>query len=94
MADDVQFSAGWEALVLDAGRPLVKQAQKAIVDDMLRLVPRDTGELADSIKAYSTTGHRFRIKVGTDHWAPVEYGTRHQAAQPYIRPSVYKKRSL
>jgi hypothetical protein len=92
--DDVQFSPDWDLQVMKAARPLMRKVLQDVADDMLRTVPRDTGELADSINPYATSGNRYRIKIGTDHWVHVEYGTRYMAAQPYIRPSVYKKRSL
>lgn len=38
-----------------------------------RLCPVDEGDLRDSIKAYPELG---RVEVGTDHWAPTEYGSR------------------
>jgi HK97 gp10 family phage protein len=94
MADDVQFDANWEDAVLKASRPLMRRVTRAIASDMLRLVPRDTGELANSIEEEEAGDDRYRVTVGTDHWAHVEYGTRHQTAQPFIRPAFLKKRSL
>lgn len=91
---DVVFDPDWEEQALQATKPAMRRIQEEAFKDMLAIVPRDTGELADSGKAYITSGHRYRIKFGTDHWAPQEYGTKHQTAQSFMRPAVYRKRSL
>ncbi len=76
-------------LIDERGERLVGQ----IADDMRRLVPVDTGALRSSIEDtyVDPTGV---ITVGTDYWRYVEYGTRYMDAQPYIRPALYRKRSL
>jgi hypothetical protein len=47
----------------------------AVERDANRKVPVDTGELASSIHSLHT-GDTGRVFVGTDHWAPTEYGSR------------------
>lgn len=94
MADDVQFSADWEDQVLRASRPIMRRAVAEIFGDMLRAVPRDTGELADSGETKELSKNRYQISFGTDHCLPVEFGTRYMAAQPFMRPALYRKRSL
>lgn len=94
MADDVEFSPDWEQAVLKASHPLMRRVNQEIFQDMLRLVPRRTGELADSGKAYTAGNHRYRIRFTAAHWVHVEYGTRFMAAQPFIRPAFLKKREL
>lgn len=42
-----------------------------VAADARRFVPVDTGELRASIRV---SGHQ--VWVGTDHWAPTEYGSR------------------
>jgi HK97 gp10 family phage protein len=93
MADDVRFDANWDDAVLKASRPLMRRAVAEIFGDMLRAVPRDTGELADSGDTQES-GDTYRISFGTDHCLPVEFGTRYMAAQPFMRPALYRKRSL
>jgi HK97 gp10 family phage protein len=56
-----------------------------------RLCPVDTGRLRSSITA--TRGRDGRgpyVAIGTNvQYAPfVEFGTRHQRAQPYLRPAL------
>lgn len=91
---DVQWEPDWEQQALREARPAMRRINHAIASDMLRLVPRKTGELADSIEEQEVGDDRYRVKFGTDHWEPNEYGTRHMAAQPYARPAFYKKREL
>lgn len=64
-----------------------------VAGDMRRLVPIDTGLLQSTIEDITVDG-RGVISVGTDYWEPVEYGTSHMDAQPFIRPAVYRKREL
>lgn len=52
-----------------------------IADDARRGCPIDTLELHNSIDTAYTPGVGY-VKVGTDHWAPVEYG----AVDHIIRP--------
>jgi len=47
-----------------------------IADDMRHGVPVDTGELHDSIETKFPRPGVGRVEVGTDHWAPTEYGSR------------------
>lgn len=66
-----------------------------VVDDigrtMKRLVPVDTGALRDSIEWITVDG-RGVISVGTEYWEYVEFGTSKMAAQPFIRPALYRSR--
>lgn len=62
-----------------------------ITDDMRRMVPVDTGALLESIDSIHEGLHGL-ITVGTDYWEFVEYGTSRMAAQPFIRPAIYRER--
>lgn len=51
--------------------------------------PVDTGFLMNSIEAEpSSMPSRWFIRVYADYGAHVEFGTRFQAAQPYLRPPM------
>jgi hypothetical protein len=56
-----------------------EEIRKAIAEDVAstarRRVPVDTGDLLDSIRVQHTADES-RVLVGTDHWAPTEYGSR------------------
>jgi len=58
------------------------------VDKAKDLCPVDTGRLRDSIRVVSED--EVEILIGTDvpYAIPVEMGTAHQAAQPFLRPSI------
>jgi HK97 gp10 family phage protein len=72
---------------------LVERARDRVVDeiaaDARRRAPVDTGALLVSIDAGPG-----RVTAGTDHWLYVEYGTRYQRAQSFMRPALYTKRRL
>jgi hypothetical protein len=65
-----------------------------VVDDMKRLAPVDTGALRDSIESWP--GGRITISAtspeGHPYPADVEFGTEIMAAQPFVRPAVYRRR--
>jgi hypothetical protein len=72
-----------------------------ILTDMLRVVPRDTGDLADSLGV--DQGDDDSDYIGSSGYANghivdyagyVEMGTSRMAAEPYMRPALYKNRSL
>jgi HK97 gp10 family phage protein len=65
----------------------LKTAAKPIRDTASRLAPRRTGRLASSIVITETSSG---VAVGTDvpYAGPVEFGTVHQSAQPFIRPAL------
>jgi len=67
----------------DAFRALNQPAERVtlhvvreVAADARRLVPVDTGELRGSIREAWSGGTVGRVYVGTDHWAPTEYGSR------------------
>lgn len=64
----------------------------AIASDIRDATPVDTGELVSSERVSYPSWSQGRIQIGSDHWAYVEYGTRFMAAQPYIRPAVFRHR--
>jgi hypothetical protein len=88
-------------IVMDSGgmaavKLKITQHTQALTDaiyfDIRDATPVDTGELVASERPSYPAWNRGRIKIGTDHWAYVEYGTRRMAAQPYIRPAVFRTR--
>ncbi|MEU9819211.1 HK97-gp10 family putative phage morphogenesis protein [Pseudonocardia alni] len=53
-----------------------------------QLCPVDTGEMAGSIHSRRLSDAHYEVSVGTDHWQFVEYGTRYQQAQPFMRTAL------
>lgn len=91
IVDDAAFQAGLRAAIgrmkLDTEADLARFAQRA-VRAMRQFCPVDYGVLRGSINA--TAGRDARglfYDVGTnlEYGPPVEFGTRHQAAQPFVR---------
>lgn len=74
-------------LIDEAGRPITED----VYEMMRRLVPIDTGLLRSTIEWIYVDGTGV-IFVGTDYWRYVEYGTSKMAAQPFIRPALYRRR--
>lgn len=68
----------------------------AIADDARRAVPVKTGDLRRSIyhRVLPFTGSTVTGRIGaTAHYAIfVEKGTRYMAAQPFLRPALYRRR--
>jgi len=50
--------------------------------------PVDTGYLQNSIRSSRVGPTSWKIEAGAEYAAHVEYGTRFQAAQPYLRPAL------
>lgn len=70
--------------VEDNSAEAVKQVLEDIAADARRLVPKDTMELHDSIEVVHQPGSLTgTVVVGTDHWAPTEYGS-----EPHIIEST------
>lgn len=54
-----------------------------------QLAPKRTGFMADSIRiANSIAVEELRVVVGADYARFVEFGTRFQASQPFLRPAI------
>jgi len=63
--------ADLEALAARVNRNMLHD----IAQDARRRVPVDTGELRSTIRTAINTPTSGRVWVGTDHWAPTEYGS-------------------
>lgn len=74
---------------------LAEQARKNVLGDIAadarRFVPVDTGELRSSIRVDDTTAE---VVADAEHAGYVELGTSRMAAQPYLRPALYKRRNI
>lgn len=93
MAVRVDMRPGWErALQPDLDRFLDDRLGPAIAGDARRLAPVDTGTLRDSIR-HEVSGGVLWVLVGVDYGGDVECGTSRMAAQPFLRPALYRRRS-
>lgn len=81
---------GWEDRIDELSKPLVSRILHDIATDARSTAPVDTGEMVGTIR--EALGER-RVYVGSDHWYFVEFGTSRMAAQPFMRPAAYTRRS-
>lgn len=84
-----RMDPGALAKIKRLGEQARNRALREIAEDARRNAPVDTGELASSIRVDGDT-----VVAGADHGGYVELGTEHMRAQPYLRPSLYKRRNL
>ena len=57
-----------------------------------RRAPVRTGKLRSSISTTRVAFGHHEVRVGARYGAYVEYGTRHQPAQPFLRPAIEAER--
>lgn len=68
-----------------------KATAKAALDmeaGMKTRTPVDTGFLRSSIQARQVGRAHWRVTVGAEYGVYVEYGTRHNRAQPFFFPTI------
>jgi HK97 gp10 family phage protein len=73
---------------------LLKRVADAVAEDARRFAPVDTGHLRSTIHAEPVEGRAVRVVADADYAAYVELGTRHMAAEPFLRPALYRKRAI
>lgn len=66
----------------------VGQAADVIGDEARKRAPKNTGELARSIKVVNY-GKKWRVTVGTDYWRYVEYGAPPHRIRPRGKKALY-----
>lgn len=73
------------AISLEAAKKVVKSNTAELVNQMQRQAPVDTGFLRRSVTMAIMSGGLVGMVTPTAEYAPyVNYGTRFQAAQPFI----------
>ena len=91
------------AKIMEQSRDAVNRTAAKVVETAVRLAPHDTGKLKKTIRAELSTGpigfeRRLEATVlaggqgVVDYAVPVEFGTVHQRAQPYLQPAVESQR--
>ncbi len=86
---------------IDTG-PLLTELAELVADDMRPITPVDTGDMVSTVRVLSA-GKKKRVAVGgingkvtgnyVDYAVYVERGTSRMAAQPFMRPALYRYRS-
>lgn len=92
--DTAAFEAGLrrqlDQLTLETEADLIRLGQRA-VRSMRQFCPTDTGRLKNSIgltQGRDSRGLYVDVGPAVDYAVHVEYGTRHQRAQPFVRPGL------
>lgn len=86
-------TSGWHSHVEDAiDRGLLVPLCKAITKDAKRYVPVRTGDLKRDI-TWEVYGGVGRVGSNLKYSEYVERGTPQMAAQPYLRPALYRVRT-
>lgn len=62
-----------------------------IAEDARRYAPVATGELVSSIRVNKSEG---TVEATANHAVYVELGTSDTPAQPFLRPALYKRRTI
>lgn len=77
---------------------LVHPVTDAVAEDARRYVPVLSGDLLSTIEAEHGEGygrvHCGDVARGIDYHLYQEFGTSKMEAQPYMRPALYKRRSV
>lgn len=78
------------AEIADKASLIIEDIGNEILKDVLRLVPVDTGDLANSYLEESgmTSKLTYTIRDGVSYGIFVELGTSKMAAQPHVVPAV------
>ena len=75
-------------------KQIVKQNTAELTQGAQRKAPVDTGNLRRSITMdLSDGGLTGKVKPTADYAPYLEYGTRFQSAQPFVRPSFNKQKA-
>lgn len=83
---------GWHERVSKSGHELLERVSRAVLADAVAGVPVDTGHLRASL-AQEVVGDVARIgSTSVPYSVYVEEGTRNMAAQPYLKPALYRQR--
>lgn len=74
----------------EAVSAIVRKAAFDVEANAKSVVPVDTGKLKNSISSEFPSQTKAIIAPHTEYAVYVEYGTRKQRAQPYMRPAAEK----
>jgi HK97 gp10 family phage protein len=82
--------AGLKTLIADLASENLRPAAERVAETARQLAPRDTGGMADSIKAIRTGPSQFRVSFDKDHFYGqfVETGTEKMPPRPFLRPAL------
>lgn len=74
--------------MVDTSEKIVAKTAMDLEATMKSKAPVDTGNLKNSIQAVKLNSQAWRVIVGAEYGAYVEYGTVHTGPQPFFMPAV------
>ncbi len=94
----VMYAPGRVRLARIVDERFVHPITDAVAEDAQRMVPVLSGDLLSTIHAEHLEGsgrvHCGDVERGIDYHLYQEFGTSKMAAQPYMRPALYRPRSV
>jgi HK97 gp10 family phage protein len=87
----IVFEPDWERHLDVPEAELLNRLGGEIEADAKVACPVDTGRLRDSI-SHEVDGDTVRVTASAPYAAYVEDGTQHMAAEPFLRPALYRAR--
>jgi HK97 gp10 family phage protein len=90
---DIVMNGDWQLIVDKASTDMLRRLAEAVKSDAKAGCPVDTGKLRESIDS-EVEGDTARIGSNVPYAGYVEEGTRKMAAQPYLRPALYRQRGV
>lgn len=78
------------AAALRVSRQRAALAAQEVRTEAVQNCPVDTGRLRQSIGVQQVNPDHYRVGTNVEYAPYVEFGTRHQAAQPFLRPALEK----
>lgn len=80
------------AAALQLARQRAALKAQEIRNEAVQMAPVDSGRLRQSISVQQQDADTWRTGTNVEYSTMVEFGTRHQKAQPFMRPAVEKVR--
>jgi HK97 gp10 family phage protein len=91
---DIKMEPGWEQHLEPGTEEFLKKVADLVLKDAKDRVPVKTGRLRDSLIA-EVSGNEAQVgSRDVDYAEDVELGTAHQHPEPYLKPALYKQRTV
>jgi hypothetical protein len=91
---EVKMDKGWEQKLDPEMKHLLTRVSDLILADAKDEVPVRTGRLRDSLMAEVSDGEARVGSRDVEYAEDVELGTDDQQAHPYLKPALYKPRTV
>lgn len=79
--------------LIEDGEGFLIEVAEAMETEARSLAPRKSGKLASSIDVFISDDQHVSVGSDVEYARVVEYGSRNQQAQPYLRPALDRIKS-